>query len=96
MAGMQSATTTTQATRPLVILKTGDTLDALRDAGRGDFEHWIADGLQAAQLPPLSLLVLDPRRGDVLPEVQDIAGVVVSGSHAMVSHREAWSHAAAR
>ena len=40
MAGMQA--TTTQATRPLVILKTGDTLDTLRDAGRGNFEHWIA------------------------------------------------------
>jgi len=52
-----------QSTRPLVILKTGDTYPGLREA-HGDFEHWIADGLDAAELP---LLVLDPRRGDALP-----------------------------
>lgn len=84
MAGMH-------APRPLVILKTGDTYPALREA-RGDFEHWIADGLGAADLP---LVVLDPRRGDALPAADSIAGVVVSGSHSMVSHREPWSERAA-
>ena len=75
--------------RPIVLLKVGDTFDSLRRR-RGDFEHWMAGGLGPTRQP---LVVLDPRRGDALPEPQAIAGAVVSGSHAMVSHREAWSEA---
>jgi GMP synthase (glutamine-hydrolysing) len=75
--------------RPLAIIKLGETFDALR-AQRGDFEHWIAAGLGATRLP---VVVLDPRRGDALPPPQQIAGAIVSGSHAMVSHREPWSEA---
>lgn len=86
MAGMQDATTT-NSSRPLLILKTGDTFDSLR-ASQGDFEHWIADGLGDAGL---AVLVLDPRHGDALPPACEIAGVVVTGSHSMVSHREPWS-----
>ncbi|MFT4267938.1 MAG: glutamine amidotransferase [Xenophilus sp.] len=78
--------------RPLIILKLGDTLPALRER-QGDFEHWIARGLDAPGLP---LAVLDPRRGDTLPAAHHTAGVVVTGSHAMVSHREPWSEAAGR
>ncbi len=77
---------------PLVIVKLGDTFPHLREA-RGDFEHWIADGLGATSLP---LLVLDPRLGDSLPSPDTIAGVVVTGSHAMVSHREPWSERTAQ
>ncbi|MET3376559.1 GMP synthase (glutamine-hydrolyzing) [Variovorax boronicumulans] len=76
---------------PLVIVKVGDTHDALRE-GRGDFEHWIADGLGTQTLP---LVVVDPRRGDTLPAPGQVAGVVVTGSHAMVSHREPWSETTA-
>ena len=36
--------------RPIVILKTGDTHAPLR-AARGDFEHWIDEGLGASLLP---------------------------------------------
>jgi len=78
--------------RPLVILKLGDTLPALR-AQQGDFEHWIARGLGQAEV---DVAVLDPRRGDTFPAPGATAGVVVTGSHAMVSHREAWSEAAGR
>jgi GMP synthase (glutamine-hydrolysing) len=73
--------------RPLVIVKLGDTHATLRER-RGDFEHWIADGLGVQTLP---LLVVDPRRGDTLPAPGTVSGVVVTGSHAMVSHREPWS-----
>lgn len=89
MAGMQDAPTSPP--RPLLILKTGDTFDSLR-AARGDFEHWISDGLGNAQLP---VLVLDPREGDTLPAATEISGVVLTGSHSMVSHREPWSERAA-
>jgi GMP synthase (glutamine-hydrolysing) len=76
---------------PLVIVKLGDTFEALR-AQRGDFEHWIADGLDTHTLP---LLVVDPRRGDALPDPAEVSGAVVTGSHAMVSHREPWSETTA-
>jgi GMP synthase (glutamine-hydrolysing) len=79
------------APRPLVIVKVGSTFEALR-IERGDFEHWIADGLGTEALP---LLVIDPRRGDTLPDPAEVSGVVVTGSHAMVSHREPWSETTA-
>lgn len=78
--------------RPLVIVKAGDTRPDLAET-QGDFEHWIARGLGDGTLP---LMVLDPRRGDTLPDPQAIAGAVVTGSHAMVSHREAWAEATGR
>lgn len=77
--------------RPLVIVKAGDTFDALRDA-RGDFEHWVAQGFGDTRLP---VVVLDPRRGDTLPPAHTLSGVVLTGSHSMVSHREAWSESTA-
>ena len=72
---------------PLVIVKLGDTVQALRER-RGDFENWIAAGLGTQTLP---ILVIDPRRGDALPAPGTLSGAVVTGSHAMVSHREPWS-----
>jgi len=76
---------------PLVIIKLGDTFEALR-AQRGDFENWIADGLDTQTLP---IVVIDPRRGDALPAPEALSGVVITGSHAMVSHREPWSETTA-
>ncbi|MET0540412.1 MAG: glutamine amidotransferase [Variovorax sp.] len=76
---------------PLVIVKTGDTFDELRNA-RGDFEHWIATGLGDTRLP---VVVLDPRRGDTLPAPGQLSAVVLSGSHSMVSHRADWSESTA-
>ena len=73
--------------RPLAIIKVGDTFEPLR-ARRGDFEHWIAAGLGDTPLP---VVVLDPRRGDTLPDPATLSGAIVTGSHAMVSHREPWS-----
>jgi GMP synthase (glutamine-hydrolysing) len=78
--------------RPLVIVKVGDTHASLVEA-QGNFEHWIARGLGDTTLP---VVVLDPRRGDTLPAHQAMAGAVVTGSHAMVSHRDAWSEATGR
>ena len=80
------------AARPLVIVKVGDTHPELA-ATQGDFEHWILRGLGDTTLP---VVVLDPRRGDTLPAPEATAGAMVTGSHAMVSHREAWSEATGR
>jgi GMP synthase (glutamine-hydrolysing) len=85
---------------PILIVKTGDTLPELA-ATEGDFEHWIARGLRASGLP-LAIAVADPRAplGHPLPQPAALAesgtAVVVTGSHAMVTDREAWSEATAR
>jgi GMP synthase (glutamine-hydrolysing) len=74
----------------VLILKTGSTLAPIR-ARRGDFEDWIAlrMGLAAG-----AARVLDARAGPALPDPTELAGVVVTGSAAMVSEREAWSERA--
>ena len=69
------------------IVKVGETLPSLR-ATRGDFEHWILSGMQ---LDLERSLVVDVRNGGRLPEVDQLSGVVITGSHAMVTEHQAWS-----
>jgi GMP synthase (glutamine-hydrolysing) len=76
-----------QAPKPLVIFKVGSTYPDIA-AELGDFEHWIASGLHG-DAPPV--VVVDPRAGDTLPEAAQVAGVIVTGSHSMVTDREPWS-----
>ncbi|WP_076997748.1 glutamine amidotransferase [Variovorax sp. KK3] len=77
--------------RPLAIVKVGDTFGHLRET-HGDFEQWVGDRLGPVGLP---VVVLDPRRGDTLPAPNRLSGAIVTGSHAMVSHREDWSESTA-
>ena len=82
---------TVSLTKPLLILKVGSTHPHIA-AELQDFEHWIQAGLQDDSLP---VAVVDPREGQALPAQADIAGVVITGSHSMVSDREPWSETAA-
>lgn len=75
--------------RPLLILKTGSTHALIRER-MGDFEDWIADGLRAGGA---EVRVHDALAGTAPPPHGDVAGVVITGSHAMVSEREPWSEA---
>jgi GMP synthase (glutamine-hydrolysing) len=72
--------------RPLLIIETGKPIDALR-RHRG-FGHWIrvAAGLRANEV-----LCRQVAAGEPLPDRDRCAGVLVSGSSAMVTDREAWS-----
>ncbi|UZG44411.1 glutamine amidotransferase [Caldimonas thermodepolymerans] len=75
---------------PIAILATGHTFDALR-ARHGDFHDWIAAGLG----PDVASVTLDVRAGAPLPEPRSLPGVVITGSHDMVSDRAPWSEALA-
>jgi GMP synthase (glutamine-hydrolysing) len=75
-----------RAAKPLLIVATGRTFADLRTT-LGDFDDWIARGLQST-LPQQRLLACD---GAVYPDPATVAGVVVSGSHAMVTDRADWS-----
>jgi GMP synthase (glutamine-hydrolysing) len=71
----------------ILIVKTGDTLEPIA-ARRGDFESWIGAGLG---VDSTRLRVVRVFAGEALPQPSDLAAVVVTGSSAMVSEREAWS-----
>ena len=74
---------------PILIVKLGQTHDHIRER-LGDFDDWIATGLRAGGAQTLTR---DPRAGEALPDPASVAGIVITGSHAMVSDREAWSEA---
>lgn len=71
----------------MLIVKVGETLPSLRSR-RGDFEHQILAGMQ---LDLERTLIVDVRNGGRLPEVDGLSGVVITGSHAMVTEHQAWS-----
>jgi GMP synthase (glutamine-hydrolysing) len=73
--------------RRVLVVKAGRTLPSLR-ARRGDYDAWIVAGMG---LDPASVDVVPVFEGAALPEPGGVAGVVVTGSPAMVSHREPWS-----
>ncbi len=75
----------------LLILETGQPVDSMRRHGR--FSHWIR---VAAGLPADEAAVIDVIGGEALPDrraMRDagIAGVIVTGSAAMVTDRHPWS-----
>ena len=75
---------------PLLIIKTGSTHTHIRER-LGDFDDWIAAGLRAGganHIESHDAQQLAPGRPP-----SAFAGVVLTGSHAMVSEREPWSEA---
>jgi GMP synthase (glutamine-hydrolysing) len=75
----------------LHILKAGSKLPSLANTP-GDFDDWIINGMQSGTYP---VIIVDALKGDGLPPMHDIAGIVVTGSAAMVTDHEAWSERAA-
>lgn len=71
----------------LLIIKAGSTTSEIA-AAHGDFEDWIIERLQRAGLQTVVCAV---HRGQRLPDSDSCSGVVITGSHAMVSDREPWS-----
>ncbi|MFT3927871.1 MAG: glutamine amidotransferase [Myxococcales bacterium] len=77
--------------KPLLLLKVGRTFETIA-AQRGDYDVWFRDRLGMSNS---ELQVVHVDRGEALPEAFDYAGIVVTGSFAMVTDREAWSVATA-
>jgi len=77
--------------KPLFIMKTGTTLPAIR-AARGDFEQWITEGMGYTTE---EVEVREVFEGDTPPAPEAVSGVVVTGSSALVTDREAWSESSA-
>lgn len=73
--------------KPVLIIKLGDTLSDLAKR-KGDFEDWFMAPLHEASL---RTQVIDPRGGAALPRPTDFAGILLTGSHSMVTDRAAWN-----
>jgi GMP synthase (glutamine-hydrolysing) len=76
--------------KQITLIKTGGTIPEIRQQ-YGDFEKWFADGLGVS-----SVQQVDVFRNQPLPSLEETSAVVISGSAAMVSHREDWSEATAQ
>jgi GMP synthase (glutamine-hydrolysing) len=76
--------------KQITLIKTGGTIPEIRQQ-YGDFENWFADGLGVS-----SVQQVDVFRNQPLPSLEETSGVVITGSAAMVSHREDWSEETAQ
>ena len=77
--------------KTVLIMKTGETLGLVR-AGGEDFEDWMRAGLglDAHAAPAVSVHL-----GQPLPEASTLAGVVITGSPAMLTDGAHWNVVAA-
>ncbi len=78
--------------KKLLIIKVGDTIPELAKR-RGDFEDWFIAGLG---LDSAQVAVFDPRTGAGFPPPNSLAGILVTGSHTMVTEHQPWSERTAK
>ena len=71
----------------LHIIKTGSTYSSIREKV-GDFEDWTFSALDPGDLP---VQVLDVEKNPELPAAEKCLGLVITGSHAMVTDSLPWS-----
>lgn len=79
-----------KALKQIALIKTGCTIEQIKPR-YGDFEDWFAQGLGVSDL-----LQIDVFNQQALPEPEKLAGVVITGSAAMVSARLDWSERTAQ
>ncbi len=77
--------------KPLLIMKTGNTIPALRQQGE-DFQDWFVSGcgVSADDVEVVSVFL-----GETLPALDTISGIIITGSPAYVTDQEPWNYTAA-
>jgi len=73
--------------KSILIIKAGETLPYLYQR-RGDFEDWIMAPLEKTLM---SFSVVSPYKENLPSDPTGFAGVIITGSHSMVTVKEAWS-----
>jgi len=73
--------------KKLFIIKAGTTCSSALQAF-GDFEDWIKQGVSQSRFP---VIVVDAVAGAPLPKPETCFGVLITGSHAMVTENLPWS-----
>jgi GMP synthase (glutamine-hydrolysing) len=74
-----------KALKPIALIKTGGTIEQIKSQ-YGDFEDWFSKGLGAPDL-----MQVDVYKNHPLPPAENLSGIVITGSAAMVSEKEDWS-----
>lgn len=75
------------AVKPLLIIKTGTTFSSIRRE-HGDLDDFIINQLE---IPADEIIVAPVFENKWLPGLDAISGVIITGSHSMVTDREEWS-----
>ncbi len=78
--------------KPILVIKAGTTFPRIR-VNCGDVEKWYLDALGAFAPQARVCAAYD---GDSLPPHEQIAAVIISGAHCMVTERQPWSEQIAR
>jgi GMP synthase (glutamine-hydrolysing) len=73
--------------KKLFILKVGTTFKNTYEEN-GDFEDWVIDKLDNKNL---KISIIDIQKGEKLPTLKECAGIIITGSHSMVTEEEPWS-----
>ena len=79
--------------RPVLIIKTGNTVPRLRKQGE-DFEHWFCKGLGitfADTQDSDSVIVSNVHEGEELPPLDSVGGVIITGSPAYLTDLAQWN-----
>ena len=71
--------------KTIILIKTGVAVDEAK-LKYGDFEDWFSEGMGKPDVTRIDVYLDQP-----LPAYSGLDGVVITGSAAMVSHREDWS-----
>lgn len=71
--------------KKIYILKAGTTFEDIVTK-YGNFEDWILRYING-----VSTQVVDVQKGEEIPSFENCAGVIITGSHAMVTEEHAWS-----
>lgn len=78
--------------KPILIVKLGSTFpQVIKDYG--DFPDLIQEQVKSCDVP---VTIVDPVRGESLPHPGEFAGIILTGSHAMVTDHHSWSERTAK
>jgi GMP synthase (glutamine-hydrolysing) len=77
--------------KKLLIIKTGTTFPTIRKR-YGDFEDHI---LRQLEFPKEDVVVAPVYSDKILPNLQDVSAIIITGSHSMVTDQDDWSIALA-
>ncbi len=71
----------------ILVIKTGSTIQSLLKKGL-DFEDWFVSGMG---LSVNNVSVCDPTRGEELPNIASVSGIIITGSPAYVTDEADWN-----
>jgi GMP synthase (glutamine-hydrolysing) len=72
--------------KSIVIIKAGSTFPSIKQ-NWGDFDDWV---IAACDSSHVSFSVIDMIEGQELPNTDGLSGIIITGSHAMVTDLEPW------